>query len=119
MQVKETCHSKIAGHWRASREEAYRRLGDLWEGVALCHSHSPVHKLEYMRLVYEQAMRLKREATREVASADAGGGRKNGPVFARRRRDRQRRLHGHQSHPDRRGLVHSRLGELACLACAN
>jgi hypothetical protein len=32
-----------------------------------------------MRLVYEQAMRLKheavREATREVASADTGGGR--------------------------------------------
>ena len=53
--------------------------GDLWEGVALYHSHTPVHKLEYMRLVYEQAMRLKREATREaaggVASADAGAGR--------------------------------------------
>jgi hypothetical protein len=102
MQVNDTWLSKIAGHWRASREEAYRALrdnfcanveggawilrqaldearGDLWEGVALYHSHSPVHKLEYMRLVYEQAMRLKREAvreaTREVASADAGGGR--------------------------------------------
>ena len=102
MQVNDTWLGKIAGHWRASREEAFRALrdnfcanveggawilrqaldearGDLWEGVALYHSHSPVHKLEYMRLVYEQAMRLKREAvreaTREVASADAGGGR--------------------------------------------
>ena len=98
MQVNDTWLSKIAEHWGASREEAYRALrdsfcanveggawilrqaldearGDLWEGVALYHSHSPVHKLEYMRLVYEQAMRLKREATRDVASADTGGGR--------------------------------------------
>ena len=98
MQVNDTWLGKIAGHWGASREEAYRALrdsfcanveggawilrqaldearGDLWEGVALYHSHDPLHKLEYMRLVYEQAMRLKREATREVASADTGGGR--------------------------------------------
>jgi hypothetical protein len=98
MQVNDTWLSKIAEHWGASREEAYRALrdsfcanveggawilrqaldearGDLWEGVALYHSHSPVHKLEYMRLVCEQAMRLKREATRDVASADSGGGR--------------------------------------------
>jgi hypothetical protein len=102
MQVNDTWLGKIAGHWRASREEAYRALrdsfcanveggawilrqaldeagGDLWEGVALYHSHSLVHKLEYMRLVYEQAMRLKREAvreaTRDVASADTGEGR--------------------------------------------
>ena len=98
MQVNDTWLSKIAGHWRASREAAYRALrdnfcanveggawilrqaldearGDLWEGVALYHSHSPAQKLEYMKLVYEQAMRLKREAMRELASADAGGGR--------------------------------------------
>ena len=102
MQVNDTWLSKIAGHWGASREEAYRGLrdsfcanveggawilrqaldeahGDLWEGVALYHSHTPIHKLEYMRLVYEQAMRLRREAvreaTRDVASADTGGGR--------------------------------------------
>jgi hypothetical protein len=102
MQLNDTWLGKIAEHWGASREEAYRALrdsfcanveggawilrqaldearGDLWEGVALYHSHAPVHKLEYMRLVYEQAMRLKREAgreaTREVASADAAGGR--------------------------------------------
>jgi hypothetical protein len=98
MQVNDTWLGKIAEHWGASREEAYRALrdsfcanveggawilrqaldearGDLWEGVALYHSHTPVHKLEYMRLVYEQAMRLKREATRDVASADSGGER--------------------------------------------
>jgi hypothetical protein len=102
MQVNDTWLSKIATHWDTSPEEAYRALrdsfcanveggawilrqaldearGDLWEGVALYHSHSPVHKLEYMRLVYDQAMRLKREAerdaTRDVASADSGGGR--------------------------------------------
>jgi hypothetical protein len=98
MQVNDTWLGKIAEHWGASREEAYRALrdsfcanveggawilrqaldearGDLWEGVALYHSHAPVHKLEYMRLVYEQAMRLKREAAPEVASADTGGGR--------------------------------------------
>jgi hypothetical protein len=98
MQVNDTWLGKIAGHWRASREEAYRALrdsfcanveggawilrqaldeagGDLWEGVALYHSRTPIHKLKYMRLVYEQAIRLKREATREVASADTGGGR--------------------------------------------
>jgi hypothetical protein len=98
MQVNDTWLGKIAEHWGASREDAYRGLrdnfcanveggawilrqaldeagGDLWEGVALYHSHKTVHKLEYMRLVYDQAMRLKREATSEVASAGAGGGR--------------------------------------------
>jgi hypothetical protein len=102
MQVNDTWLGKIAEHWRAQREETYRALrdnfcanveggawilrqaldeagGDLWEGVALYHSHKSVHKLEYMRLVYDQAMRLKREAAREargkVASANAGGGR--------------------------------------------
>jgi hypothetical protein len=102
MQVNDTWLSKIAAHWGASPEDAYRALrdsfcanveggawilrqaldeahGDLWPGVALYHSHDPLHKLEYMRLVYEQAMRLKREAareaTRDVASADTVGGR--------------------------------------------
>ena len=66
------CANVEGGAWilRQALDEAG---GDLWEGVALYHSHTPVHKLEYMRLVYEQAMRLKREAVRE--SADTGGGR--------------------------------------------
>jgi hypothetical protein len=98
MQVNETWLPKIAGHWGASQDAAYRALrdnfcanieggawilrqaldeahGNLWEGVALYHSHSPAHKREYMRLVYDQAMRLKRQATRELASADTAGGR--------------------------------------------
>jgi hypothetical protein len=97
MQVNDTWVPKIAGHWRASRDAAYRALrdnfcanveggawilrqaldeahDDLWKGVALYHSHDPVHKLEYMRLVYAQAMRLKRESARELASADPNGG---------------------------------------------
>jgi hypothetical protein len=97
MQVNDTWVPKIAGHWGASHDVAYRALrdnfcanveggawilrqaldeahGDLWQGVALYHSHDPVHKLEYMRLVYAQAMRLKRESARELASADPNGG---------------------------------------------
>jgi hypothetical protein len=97
MQVNDTWVKKVAGHWGASPEAAYRALRDnfcanveggawilrqaldeahgrLWEGVALYHSHDPVHKLEYMRLVYDQAMRLKRQASRELASADPRAG---------------------------------------------
>ena len=97
MQVNDTWVPKIAGHWGASDDAAYRALrdnfcanveggawilrqaldeahGDLWKGVALYHSHDPVHKLEYMRLVYAQAMRLKRESARELASADSNEG---------------------------------------------
>ncbi len=97
MQVNDTWVPKIAGHWRASPDAAYRALrdnfcanveggawilrqaldeahGDLWQGVALYHSHDPVRKLEYMRLVYAQAMRLKRESERELASADSNAG---------------------------------------------
>ena len=97
MQVNDTWVPKIAGHWGASHDAAYRALrdnfcanveggawilrqaldeahGDLWKGVALYHSHDPVHKLEYMRLVYAQAMRLKRESARELASADSNEG---------------------------------------------
>src|SRR5271168_3551262 len=97
MQVNDRCVPKIAGRWGASHDAAYRALrdnfcanveggawilrqaldeahGDLWKGVALYHSHDPVHKLEYMRLVYAQAMRLRRESERELASADPNGG---------------------------------------------
>ncbi len=97
MQVNDTWVPKIAGHWGASGHAAYRALrdnfcanveggawilrqaldeahDDLWKGVALYHSHNPVHKLEYMRLVYAQAMRLKRESARELASADPNEG---------------------------------------------
>ena len=98
MQVNDTWLGKIAGHWRTSSEAAYRALrdnfcanvesgawilhqalnearGSLWEGVAIYHSHTPARRLEYMKLVYEQAMRLRREAMRELASADTERGR--------------------------------------------
>jgi hypothetical protein len=94
MQVNDTWVPKIARHWRASTDAAYQALrdsfcanveggawilrqaldearGSLWEGVALYHSHPPIHKFEYMRLVFAQAMRLKREAIRDEAIADA------------------------------------------------
>ena len=97
MQVNDTWVPKIAGHWGASPDAAYRALrdnfcanveggawilrqaldeahDDLWKGVALYHSHDPAHKLEYMRLVYAQAMRLKHESARELASAYPNGG---------------------------------------------
>ena len=87
----------FARHWGASHDAAYRALrdnfcanveggawilrqaldeahGDLWKGVALYHSHDPVQKHEYMRLVYAQAMRLKLQSARELASADPNGG---------------------------------------------
>jgi hypothetical protein len=94
MQVNDTWVPKIARHWRASTDASYQALrdsfcanveggawilrqaldearGSLWEGVALYHSHAQIHKLEYMRLVYAQAMRLKHEAIRSAAIADA------------------------------------------------
>ncbi len=97
MQVNTIWVPAVAKHWGASTSETYAALrdnfcanveggawilrqaldeahGDLWKGVALYHSHDPVHKLEYMRLVYAQAMRLKRESARELASADSNEG---------------------------------------------
>jgi hypothetical protein len=94
MQINDTWVPKIARHWRASTDASYQALrdsfcanveggawilrqaldearGSLWEGVALYHSHAPIHKLEYMRLVYAQAMRLKQDAIRDAAIADA------------------------------------------------
>ncbi len=97
IQVNDKWVPKIARHWRASYDAAYRALrdnfcanieagawilrqaldeahGDLWKGVALFHSHNPGHKLEYMQLVYAHAMRLKRESARQLASADSSRG---------------------------------------------
>jgi Transglycosylase SLT domain len=94
MQVNDTWIPKIARHWRTSTDASYQALrnsfcanveggawilrqaldearGSLWEGVALYHSHAPIHKQEYMPLVYAQAMRLKHEAIRDAAIADA------------------------------------------------
>ena len=92
MQVNDTWLGKIAGHWRASREEAYRALrdnfcanveggawilrqaideahGDFWEGVGLYHSHDPAHKADYLRKVLRQALRLEAQAARGTRTA--------------------------------------------------
>jgi hypothetical protein len=97
MQVNDAWVPRIAAHWGASQDATFQALrdnfcanvdggawilrqaldeagGSLWEGVALYHSHDPVQKRAYMRLVYAQAMRLKRSSERELASADPSAG---------------------------------------------
>ena len=98
MQVNDSWLAKIAAHWRATREAAFLALrdnfcanveggawilrqaldeagGDLWEGVARYHSHTPKYKLDYMRQVWARALRLRRQAAAELASADGATGR--------------------------------------------
>jgi hypothetical protein len=84
MQVNEIWVGKLAQRWRTTKDAAYLALRDnfcanveagawilrqaldeapdnLWEGVAIYHSHNPRHKRAYLKSVYEQAMRLRRE----------------------------------------------------------
>ncbi|MCW2318615.1 hypothetical protein M2322_004184 [Rhodoblastus acidophilus] len=84
MQVNEIWVGKIAQRWRTTKDAAYLALRDnfcanveagawilrqaldeapdnLWDGVAIFHSHNPVHKRAYLKSVYEQAMRLQRQ----------------------------------------------------------
>lgn len=51
------CANLEAGAWilRAGLDEA---KGDLWEGVAFYHSHSPEHKQRYLGLLWQQVSRL-------------------------------------------------------------
>lgn len=51
------CANLEAGAWilRAGLDEAH---GDLWEGVAFYHSHSPEHKQRYLGLLWQQVSRL-------------------------------------------------------------
>jgi hypothetical protein len=98
MQVNDAWVQKVAAHWGSTRQVAYAALrdnfcanieggawilrqaldeahGDLWEGVALYHSHTESHKIEYLRLVFHQALRLHRQAAAELSAADAITGR--------------------------------------------
>ena len=82
MQVNSTWVHKIAQRWRSSDEAAFKALrdnlcanveagawilrsgldeakGDLWEGVAFYHSHSPEHKQRYLGLLWQQVSRMK------------------------------------------------------------
>jgi len=84
MQVNEIWVGKLAQRWKTTKDAAYLALrdnfcanieagawilrqaldeapGNLWDGVAIYHSHNPVHKRAYLKSVYQQAMRLRRE----------------------------------------------------------
>ena len=92
MQVNDTWLPKVAAHWGASRDAAYRALrdefcanvdagawilrqaldeshGDFWEGVGLYHSHTESHKTDYLRKVLEHTLRLQKAASNEMAAA--------------------------------------------------
>lgn len=98
MQVNDTWIGKLAEHWRASPEATYVALrdnfcanieggawimrkgldeagGDIWEGVALYHSHTPKYKQEYLQQVQAHVLRLRRQAEMEIAEASAADGR--------------------------------------------
>jgi hypothetical protein len=98
MQVNDTWVKKIAAHWRSSEDAAYLALrdnfcanveggawilrqgldeahDDLWEGVALYHSHAEKHKVNYLQQVLAHALLLKKQAAAEMAQAAEGGGR--------------------------------------------
>ena len=92
MQVNEIWVGRIAQRWRTSRDAAYLALrdsfcanveagawilrqalneapGNLWEGVAIYHSHNATHKRVYLKNVYEHAMQLRRRAVAELERA--------------------------------------------------
>ena len=98
MQVNDSWVKKIAAHWRSSEDAAYLALrdnfcanveggawilrqgldeahGDLWEGVALYHSHTEKHKVNYLQQVLAHALLLKKQAAAEMAQAAEAGGR--------------------------------------------
>lgn len=81
MQVNSTWVHKMAQRWNSSDEAAFKALrdnlcanleggawilragldearGDLWEGVAFYHSHSPEHKQRYLGLLWQQVTRM-------------------------------------------------------------
>ncbi len=98
MQVNNSWIGKLAAHWRATPQAAYLALrdnfcanieggawilrqgldeadGDLWEGIALYHSHTEEHKRAYLRNVLAHAQRLRKQAAAELAETDGLQGR--------------------------------------------
>jgi hypothetical protein len=96
MQVNDSWVKKIASHWRSSEDAAYLALrdnfcanveggawilrqgldeahGDLWEGVALYHSHTEKHKVNYLQQGLAHALRLEQQAAAEMAQAAEAG----------------------------------------------
>ena len=87
MQVNTIWVRKIAEHWRATPDAAFLALrdnfcanveggawilrqaldetrGDFWTGVGIYHSHNPVHKERYLRLVLNATLRLREQVAR-------------------------------------------------------
>ena len=85
MQVNEIWVAQIAQRWRTSSDAAYLALrdnfcanveagawilrqaldeapGNLWEGVAIYHSHNTRYKLIYLKNLREHAVRLRQRA---------------------------------------------------------
>ena len=92
MQVNEIWVAQIAQRWRTSSDAAYLALrdnfcanveagawilrqaldeapGNLWEGVAIYHSHNTRHKLIYLKNLREHAMRLRQRAIARLERA--------------------------------------------------
>ena len=89
MQVNDTWVDRVAPRWGASREATFLALrdnfcanveagawilrqaldeasGNLWQGVAIYHSHTAVYQRDYLKSIYEHAIRLSREAVAEL-----------------------------------------------------
>lgn len=96
MQINDTWLKKLSAHWHAGVHETFiaardnfcanieggawilrqaldEAKGDLWEGVALYHSHTETHKLEYLHKIMAQALRLRRQAMAETAQPNLAG----------------------------------------------
>ncbi len=81
MQVNSIWVHKVAQRWGATDQAAYQAMrdslcanleagawilrtgldeaqGDLWQGVAFYHSHSPEHQQRYLKLLWQEASRL-------------------------------------------------------------
>jgi hypothetical protein len=96
MQINGTWLPKLSAHWHAGFKETYiaardnfcanieggawilraaldEANGNVWEGVALYHSHTEKHKLDYLQRVMTQVLRLRRQAVAELAQPGLGG----------------------------------------------
>lgn len=108
MQVNTIWVPKIAEHWRTTREAAFTALrdnlcanleggawilrqamdearGDFWGGVAIYHSHNPVHQRRYLRGVLDASQRLQAMARRgsgQEAVVDVRSGAGPAPAVA-------------------------------------